>query len=218
MAYGKYRIGCLSLAELINGQPDSSVMADFPMISAPSTPYGQALGEIQAEPWWKGSKPQRTVGRVLDEADPHYGEVLWVDAAANPLLVDAITQHGVNSKGIYAMPQEGASPDVGIVTCQVTDADTIIAIENHAKHFVLGIDNVDLQDPEADLPGWMDPYLFDEPFPASRWTALYNILDSRGMDMGVVDTWRAANPDATPRQFAAAYKNYLKGQGLLEDQ
>jgi len=191
MSYGKYRIGVISLADYDSEDPSySTVGEDFPFELGPLALY-DTLSNLM-NPW--GRPPSTGEPLFVTEVDRYTGQ---------------ITTHGVNSMGAYATPKEGVTPDGSITVCQVTNAAVIIDIENHAKHIVLGIDETDLQDSEAEMPAWMAPYYFDEPFPDARWDILYSGLLTIGVDQDVLDNWRDANPEGTPREFGEAYRNYL---------
>ncbi len=82
------------------------------------------------------------------------------------------------------------------------------AIENASKHFVLGIDDPDLNgDP---LPAGLLPYEFDAVIPGARWTLLRNGMVARGMDATAIDNWKTNHPNATPRDFAEEFKNFIE--------
>ena len=212
--FAKYRCAVISKAEYDSeGVGYSTVQEDFPYLPGPGVAYGKTLSEIQTavdsdgKAWWVGHKEDITVGRVKDPDDPHNKQNLWVKAGANDLFAQTLAQDGVDGTTGYATPTLGTVPAACIVIATVTNAATLAAIDGAAKHFVLGIDNPDLNGDE--LPASLLPYDWDATFPPARWTELRNALVSLGLDSEVIDGWHDNNPDATPRDFGEAFKKFI---------
>ena len=191
MSYGKFRIGVISKAEYDSeGVIFSTGAEDFPFEIGPLAPYDTLTG--LAKPW--GRDPATDLPLLVTEVDRYTSQIIT---------------HGDNSSGAFAAPTKDTISAACIVICQVTNVATILAIDNHAKHFVLGVDGPqDLHD--EDLPTGLLPYQFDEPFLLARWTELRNGLIALGLDAGVIDNWRTNNPDATPRDFGEALKAFIQ--------
>jgi hypothetical protein len=189
--YGKFKAGIISRAEYDSeGVGYSTVMEDFPMILGPLAVYDQI--DIQMKPW----------GRHPVSALP-----LFVNETNVDRWTGVVTQNGVNSASAFATPTVDTIPPACIVVVQVTASSVLGVIDAAAKHFVLGIENPDLNgDP---LPGPLEEFDWDVPFMSSRWTELRNALVALGMDQDLIDTWRGNHPDATPRGFAEAFKNFI---------
>ena len=190
MSYGKLRAGVISLASYDSeGVGYSTVMEDFPMVIGPLAFYDTLSG--LAKPW--GRDPVTDEPLIVTEVDRY---------------TSTITQHGVNSTSAFATPTLDTIPPATIVIVQVTAESVLFAIENHVKHIVLGIDNPDLLGDE--LPPNLLPFDWDVTFPPNRWTVVRDGLVSIGMEAELIDDWHDANPDATPREFAEAFKNFLE--------
>ena len=190
MSYGKFKAAVISLAEYTSeGVGYSTVQEEFPMIVGPLAFYDHLSG--LAKPW----------GRHPDTGDPLI--VTEVDR-----YTSTITQDGVNSSSAYATPTVDTVPAACIVIVQVTDASVLAAIDGAAKHFVLGIENPDLNgDP---LSAALEVYDWDVTFPPARWTELRDALVGLGMDAATIDGWHTANPEATPRDFGEAFRAFIR--------
>lgn len=189
MSYGKYRAAVISVCDYDSeGVGYSSVQEDFPFAIGPDVFY-DTISNIR-KPW--GRHPVTNEPLLVTEVDRY---------------TSTIDTHGVVSSSAYAVPAQGSTPDVCIVIVQVSNTATLVDIEGAAKHFVLGIDDPDLYG--APLPAGLLPYEFDAPIPAGRWTTLRDGMVSRGMGATALDNWKTNNPDATPRDFGKAFKNFI---------
>jgi hypothetical protein len=191
MSYGKFRLGVISKAEYDSeGVGYSTVQEDFPFEIGPLAFY-DTLSNL-AKPW--GRHPTTGEPLLVTEVDRY---------------TSTITQHGVNSSSAFATPTKDSVPAACIVVAQVTNQATILDIDNAAKHFVLGVDGP--QDLHGeDLPAGLLPYQFDEPFPSARWDELRAGLIALGLSASAIDNWRSNNPDATPRDFGEAFKDFIE--------
>lgn len=208
--FSKYRAAVISKAEYgDNEEPGfSTVLADFPTVEEAGVAYDKTLAEIQAEDWWRGKPESFHLGRIRDPEDPYVGSKVWVKAGANDLFVGRILQHGVDGSSDYARPSRDTIPAASIVIVTVTAASVLLAIDNHAKHFVLGVFNPDLNGDE--LSEGLLPYDIDTPMLNARWTNLRNALVSLNLDAGVIDGWHDNNPEATPKDFGEVFKAFIK--------
>ena len=189
--YGKYRAAVISKAEYDSeGVGYSTVMEDFPMVLGPLAVFDQI-------PYL-----MRPVGR-----DPATGLPLFINEPSLDRWTGTLTQDGVNSSSAYATPTVDTIPAACILIVQVTAASVLAASENAAKHFVLGVENPDINGDE--LPAGLLPYDFDAPLPAPRWTELRDALVALGVEASVIDNWKANHPDATPRDFGEAFKEFI---------
>ena len=191
MAYGKYRAAVISKAEYDSeGVGYSTVQEDFPVILGPLAVYDQV--DILMKPWGE---------------DPATGLPLFVNESGVDRWTGTITQDGINSSSAYATPTKDTIPAACITIVQVTAASVLLAIDNAAKHFVLGVDDPDLNgDP---LPAGLMPYEFDAPIQANRWTELRDAMVVLGVDADLIDKWKSNHPDATPRDFAEVFKEFI---------
>ena len=191
-SFGKFRAAVISKAVYDEGENVgySTVQEDFPMVLGPLAVHDQV--DILMKPW----------GRSED------GLPLFINEAGVDRWTGTINTHGVNSSSAYATPSKDTIPAACIVIVQVTSASVLAAIDGAAKHFVLGIDNPDLNGDE--LPAGLLPYDWDVTFPPARWTELRNALVSLGLDAEVIDGWHDNNPDATPRDFGESFKKLIQ--------
>ena len=189
--YGKYRAAIMSRAEYDSeGVGYSTVMEDYPAIIGPLAVFDQI--DIAMKPW----------GR-----DPATQLPLFVNETGVDRWTGTVTQDGVVSSSAYATPTKDTVPPACIVITQVTDSAILGTIDQNVKHFVLGVNNPDLNgDP---LPSELLPYDADEPFLPARWTELRDTLVTAGADAAALDNWKANNPNATPRDFAEAFKAFI---------
>ena len=189
--YGKFKAGIISRAQYdSDGVGYSTVMEDFPMVLGPLAVYDQI--DIQMKPW----------GR-----DPATQLPLFINETGVDRWTGTVSQDGVNSSSAYATPTKDTIPPACIVIVQVTAASVLADIDNATKHFVLGIENPDLNG--NPLPAGLEPYDWDVTFPPARWTELRNSLVALGMDADTIDTWHDNHPDATPRDFGEAFKESI---------
>ena len=189
--YGKFRAAIISKAEYDSeGVGYSTVQEDFPVILGPLAAYDQI--DILMKPW----------GR-----DPATGLPLFVNESGVDRWTGTITQDGINSSSAYATPTKDTIPAACITIVQVTAASVLLAIDNAAKHFVLGIEDPDIAgDPLS--PG-LAAYGIDEPFPSARWTDLRAGLIALGLNGVDIDNWYSNHPDATPRDFGKVFKEFI---------
>lgn len=198
--YGKFRAAIISRAEYDSeGVGYSTVMGDFPMILGPLAVFDQI--DIQMKPW----------GR-----DPATQLPLFVNEAGVDRWTGTVTQDGVVSASAFATPIKDSSPPGCIVITQVTNAGILASIDQAAIHFVLGVENPDLNGDA--LPAGLLPYDWDVTFPPARWTELRDGLVAIGLDAGDVDTWYSNNPDATPRDFSIAFKQFINSQNRAQEE
>ena len=189
--YGRFRAGIISKAEYDHaGVGYSTVQEDFPMVLGPLAVHDQV--DILMKPWG---------------VDPATGLPLFVNEAGVDRWTGTITQDGVNSSSAYATPSVGTIPAACILIVQVTAASVLAAIDNAAKHFVLGVENPDINGDE--LPAGLLPYDFDAPLPAPRWAELRAGLIALEVEADVLDKWYSNHPDATPRDFGEAFKEFI---------
>ena len=201
----------------------STVQADFPATEEAGAAYGKTLAEIQdavdgnGDPWWKGKAESFDLGRIRDPEDPYFRSKVWVKAGANDLFVGRVLQHGVDGSSDYARPGRDTVPAACIVVITVTAASVLLAIDQAATHFVLGVHGPDINgDP---LPAGLLPYEFDTPIPSARWTdpdpppgppqTLREGMIVLGLSEAKLDEWKTENPDATPRDFAKKFKTLI---------
>ena len=207
--FEKFRCGVISKAEYdSNGVGFSTVQEDFPYLPGPGVAYGKTFQEVAAEDWWNGFATDLHVGRVRDEDDPHFRQNLWIKAGPNDLFVQTKAQDGVDGTNAFATPTRDSIPPACIVVATVTDESVLFDIENAAKHIVLGIENPDMNGDE--LPANLLPFDWDVTFPPNRWTVVRDGLVSIGMDEDTLDNWHDAHPDATPREFAEAFRSFIQ--------
>ena len=189
--YGNFRAGIISKAEYDSeGVGYSTVQEDFPMVLGPLAVYDQI--DILMKPW----------GR-----DPATGLPLFVNESGVDRWTGTITQHGVVSSSAYATPTIDTIPPAAIVIVQTSNAGVLADIDAAAKHFVLGVENPDLNgDP---LSPALEPYDWDVAFPPARWTELRGALVTIGVEADLLDKWKDNHPDATPRDFAEAFERFI---------
>ena len=197
--YGKFKAAIISRAEYDSeGVGYSTVMEDFPMVLGPLAVFDQI--DIQMKPW----------GR-----DPATQLPLFVNEINVDRWTGTVTQNGVVSSSAYITPVEDSVPPACIVITQVTNAAILGTIDQAATHFVLGVENPDLNGDV--LPAGLLPYDWDVTFPPARWTELRNSLVALGVDANTIDTWHSNNPDATPRDFGEAFKQFINSQNRAQE-
>lgn len=160
------------------------------MVLGPLAVYDQI--DILMKPW----------GR-----DPATGLPLFVNEAGVDRWTGTVSQHGVVSSSAYATPLKDSDPPAAIVIVQTSNAGVLGQIDAANKHFVLGIENPDMNGNPLEAP--FDAYDWDVAFPPARWTELRNALVAIGLDADDVDGWKDNHPDATPKEFAEAFDRFI---------
>jgi hypothetical protein len=189
--YGRFRAAVISRAEYDSeGVGYSTVMDDFPMVLGALAVFDQI--DILMKPW----------GR-----DPVTKLPLFINEMAVNRWTGQITTHGINSSSAYATPTKDSHPPACVTIVQVTNAAVLLDIDNHAKHFVLGVEGPDLNG--DDLPAGLLPYEFDTSIPSARWDELRDGMVTLGINATAIDSWRTNYPAATPRDFAKKFKTLI---------
>lgn len=189
--FSKYSALVFSRADFSGGVGFSSVSDDFPVTLGPATLFDHVDGI------------QRFVGR-----DPDTGLPLLV--VEYDRYITEIVTNGVQSASDGISPPFGVAPDVCSLMVEVTAASVLAAIEGMAKHVVYGVWNVQSDADPNDLPPALAPYYVDAVMPEAKWTQIYNGLIARGADQARLDTWRANNPEATPRDVQKAFAGLVR--------
>lgn len=191
MSYGKFRIGVLSVADYASELPGfCNVGDDFPFEVGPLALFDTLTNLMK--PW--GRDPATGLPLYVTEVDRYTGQ---------------ITTHGIVSQGAWATPEKDSSPMATLVSGQVTNAAILQSIHTHVDYFVLGVLNPDMRgDP---LPPALEPYDADVPMQSGHKADLRDFcVNTLALPAGGVDNWFAANPDATPWDFAHAFKDFIQ--------
>lgn len=190
--YGEFKAAVISKCTYTSeGVGYSTVMEDFPLVLGPLAIYDQI--DILMKPW--GRHPVTNLPLFVNESNVNR----WTGQ---------VTTDGVVSTSAYATPTKDTLPPACIVIVTVSSDQVLYDIDGHAKHFVLGIWNPDLNGDALQAP--LDNFDIDEPFPSARWTSLRNKLVTIGMDAETIDNWKTNNPNATPTDFSKAFKNFIQ--------
>jgi hypothetical protein len=174
----------------------SSVVVDYPHVSAPGTATGYTVTQAKAAYGWTHAVDNRTIGRDSN------GEPVWVKLSSVPTFHNLVTSQGIRSQSdILIVDRQGIQ--LAIVEC-VADHTVASAVHNHANHEVLAAVLHPSEDPAAVPPalatalaGWAP----DVPFTAPRMTRVRDFLVARGVPLDWLQDWAQDNPGATPAKF-----------------
>ena len=91
------------------------------------------------------------------------------------------------------------------------DHTVVVDINSSAAYMVLAVDDIG-----NGLPPAMEGFGLDEPIPAAKWTELRTGIlavtpaENEEQVGNLMDNWKTANPDGTPKQFLLALRNFTQ--------
>ena len=91
------------------------------------------------------------------------------------------------------------------------DSSVLLDVENHAAYMVLAVDDIG-----EGVPAMAEDLGSNDPIPAARWNMLKTGIvavtpeDNKEQVGNLMDNWKTANPDGTPRQFLLALRNFTR--------
>jgi len=89
------------------------------------------------------------------------------------------------------------------------DSSVLTDVEAHAAYLVLAVDDIG-----EGVPAMADGLGSDDPIPEARWSMLRTGIvavtpeDNKEQVGNLMDNWKTAHPEGTPRQFLLALRNF----------